>query len=253
MTQILLFIIGTCIGSFLNVLIDRLSTGRTIMKGRSYCENCKKTLKPYDLIPLVSYIFLLGKCRYCKAKIPLRIFFVELLVGIILPLLYLYGILNSLSLLSFIFLAIIVISFVGIFFADIIYGIIPDGLVVVSGIFTAFFLLSTNQQILFNFAAGIVTLLFFVLLFLATKGRGMGFGDVKLSFVLGFLVGFPNILIALYIAFLTGAAVSIILVIWRKVSFSKGTIPFGPFLIFSTLVVFFWGKDIFLPFILRFI
>lgn len=247
-----LFIIGVCIGSFLNVVIDRLSTGRSIVKGRSYCEHCKKTLSTLDLIPLISYLALLGKCRYCKTKIPSRIFLVELIAGIALPALYAYSMSQPISFVSFIFISVVVLSFIAIFFADVIYGIIPDALVIVSGIFTFFYLLSTNQHLLSNFLVGIASLMFFAFLFFVTRGRGMGLGDVKLSFVLGFLLGFPNILVALYLAFLTGASCSIILVIWKKVSFSKGTIPFGPFLIFSALVAFFIGKEVVVPLFLKF-
>lgn len=253
MIYLFLFILGACIGSFLNVVIDRLSTGRSIVAGRSYCEHCKKILSPIDLIPLVSFLMLKGRCRYCNAKIPARFFFIELLIGVTLPILFFYSQIHLLPISVFIFLAVIILSFLAIFFADVIYGIIPDALVVISGVFTLLYLYFTSQPVITNFLIGVGALFFFLFLFLATKGRGMGFGDVKLSFVLGFLLGFPNILVALYLAFLTGAGVSIILVIWKKVSFSKGTIPFGPFLIFTTLLAFFLGKSFIVPFILRFL
>lgn len=250
---VLLFLIGIALGSFLNVLIDRLSTGRSFVKGRSYCEHCKKTLRALDLIPLFSYLLLGGKCRFCKKRIPFRLFVVELLIGLTLPALYLFSETMSLPLVSFISLFILVYTFVGIFFADIEYGIIPDLLVIASGIATLFYLYFTGQNILIHALIGIASLSFFLFLFIITKGRGMGFGDVKLAFILGFLLGFPNILVALYMAFLTGASVSIILVIWRKVSFSKGTIPFGPFLVLSALCAFFMGKDMILPLVLQFL
>lgn len=251
--SIALFIIGGALGSFLNVLIDRLSTGRSFVKGRSYCENCKKTLKPFDLIPLLSYLLLKGRCRYCMKSIPLRLFVVEFIVAVTLPALYFFSVDNSLSILAFISLFIIMFAFIGIFFADIVYGIIPDMLVILSSIAAVIYLYSTNQHLLVNFGIGVASLSFFLFLFVLTKGRGMGFGDVKLSFVLGFFLGFPNIIVALYLAFLTGASVSIILVIWRKVSFSKGTIPFGPFLVLSAICAFFIGKETIIPLFLRFL
>jgi len=146
---------------------------------------------------------------------------------------------------AFIALCIIVLAFMGIIVADIVYGIIPDLLVLTSMVASFLYLYFTNQMLTSHILTGLFTLLFFVFLFLITKGRGMGLGDVKLSFVLGLFLGFPNIIIALYLAFLTGALVSIILVIWRKVSFSKGTIPFGPFLVLSTLLAFFIGEKAF--------
>lgn len=241
---IILFLFGAAIGSFLNVLIDRLSTGRDFVKGRSYCEHCKKTLKAMDLIPLFSFLALKGKCRYCHVKIPVRIFLVELFVAGLLPSIYLYSFNSSLNIISILFLVIILICFLGIFVADFVYGIIPDGFVLVSLIASLFFVILGSGDFSGHFIAGFGSLIFFLSLFLVTKGKGMGFGDVKLSFVLGFLLGFPNIIIALYIAFLTGAAVSIILVVWRKMRFFGGTIPFGPFLIGSTIAAFFFGDMI---------
>lgn len=243
--SVLLFVIGSTFGSFLNVLIDRLSTGRPIAKGRSYCESCKKTLKPQDLVPVLSYILLRGKCRYCHAQIPIRILLVEVLSGLSLLFVYWYLLTNaSLGLLSFVGVSLVVLSFIGILFADIEYGIIPDKLVISSlvGALLYVFAMQVNwgNHILSGLGAGI----FFLLLFTITRGRGMGFGDVKIAFVLGLLLGFPHIIVALYMAFLTGAVVSIILVIWRKLRFFGTTIPFGPFLVVSTLAALFYGNEI---------
>ena len=93
-----------------------------------------------------------------------------------------------------------------------------------------------------HFLSGIVLMLLFLILFLSTKGRGMGFGDVKLSFALGIFLGFPKIIVSTYMAFLTGAFVSVILIMWGKKRLKKDTIPFGPFLIFSALVSYFIGE-----------
>jgi leader peptidase (prepilin peptidase)/N-methyltransferase len=241
---LIIFIFGAIVGSFLNVVIDRLSTGRSIVYGRSYCEGCKKTLKPYDLLPIVSYLVLRGKCRYCKAKIPIRILIVETLSAITFGLIYLSVLGLTLSFLPAVFLGAIFLCFIGIFFADLEYGIIPDFLVIVSTFSSLFYLLFSNQLVIPHFIAGIATLAFFLLLYVITRGRGMGLGDVKLSFVLGFFLGFPSIIVALYLAFLTGAGVSIILVVWKKIRFLGGTIPFGPFLVGSAVVAYFFGTII---------
>src|SRR3989344_5965745 len=87
--------------------------------------------------------------------------------------------------------------------------------------------------------------LFFLALFLITKGRGMGFGDVKFAFLMGLVLGFPGIIVALYIAFLTGALVGCILIIWRRKKMFGTSIPFGPFLVLGTFVSIFWGESIF--------
>lgn len=247
MAFVLAFIIGATFGSFLNVVIDRLSTGRSIVFGRSYCENCKKTLSFLDLIPIISFVLLGGKCRYCHKKIPFRLLLVETVCGLTLSFLLWEALLGFITFASLILLAIILFSFIGIFFADIEYGIIPDWLVI-TGSISSFFLILVEKQSIFQHvlsAGGAV--LFFFLLFAVTKGKGMGFGDVKLSFLLGLFLGFPQIVIALYMAFLTGASLSIILVIWRKVRFFGGTIPFGPFMVLSAVVAYFWGDMIVAP------
>ena len=241
---VLFLALGGVLGSFLNVLIDRLSTGRSFVKGRSYCEHCKKTLRTVDLIPVLSYILLKGRCRHCKKGIPFRIFFVELFSAFLFLSLYFYSSGNAISIAMVPFLFLILWSYIGIFFADFEYGIIPDLLVGITVLATLPYLIIASQPLLNHLLAGLGSFVFFLLLHLATKGRGMGLGDVKLAFSMGFFLGFPLIVVSLYVAFLTGAAVAIILVIWRKLHFFGGTIPFGPFLIFSIYIAFFSGNQI---------
>lgn len=242
---IIVFLTGICLGSFLNVVIDRFATNRSIVRGRSYCESCKKTLETRDLIPLLSYILLKGRCRYCGKKIPFRIFLVEFLTGFIsLGFLFLYGTAN----LPFIIIIyLITLLFIAIFFIDLEYGIIPDKLTILLTILAVILVFSTGQNLFNHFVSAVSSLLFFIGLYIATKGRGMGMGDVKISFSLGMLLGYPLIVYGLYLAFLTGAVVSIILVLWKKKSFRKGTVPFGPFLTASTLFTLFFGEQIILP------
>ncbi len=253
MELLLAFIIGSVLGSFLNVVIDRLSTGRGIVGGRSYCEHCKKTLSPIDLIPIFSYLFLGGKCRFCKKNIPKRLILVESLTGVTFALVIGFFMTQAITFLAAIFLALILWCFIGIFFADVEYGIIPDLLVILSTVGSIAYLYEKHISLTNHLYAGLASLLFFLVLFTITKGRGMGFGDVKFSFVLGFLLGFPSVIVALYIAFLTGALVSIILVIWRKLHFFGSTIPFGPFLVVSVIISLFWGEKILQIFISHFL
>lgn len=238
------FAIGAVLGSFLNVLIDRLSTGRSFTTGRSYCEHCKKTLKTADLVPIFSYLLLLGRCRYCKKNIPFRIFFVELFCGLLFPFVYLYGLESALSLSAVPFLFLALWAYIGIFFADFEYGIIPDLLVGISILVIIPFLYIVGLPFANHFVSACGAFVFFLVLHLVTKGKGMGLGDVKLAFSLGLLLGFPLIVVALYVAFLTGAAIAIILVIWRKLRFFGGTVPFGPFLIFAAYFALFLGNQI---------
>lgn len=241
-----LFIAGCAFGSFLNVVIDRLSTRRSIFTGRSYCENCKKKIKDYDLIPVVSFLFLHGRCRFCKHKIPQRILFVEILTGIVFALTYLAASFFRLSYPELIYILIVSLPFIAIFFADLDYGIIPDQLSVFIVLCTLPYLVFFSPQMLLgNLVSAFVSFLLFLFLYVVTRGRGMGFGDVKLAFVIGLFLGFPKIIAGIYLAFLTGAILGIILIILGKKKLKKDTIPFGPFLAFSALISYFFGKFMF--------
>lgn len=270
MLIILLFILGICIGSFLNVLIDRLPNDENPLTGRSYCDKCKKTLKWYDLIPVISFILLRGKCRKCHSPISHFYPLVELISGILFVLVFInlnfgnylgFGILNLEFIINYFYYLFIVCSLIVIFFADIKYGIIPDSIVYPAILVSIMYkVLSIMYPLTFNFPilrqgfegqaifnsllSGIGAFLFFLFLFLITRGKGMGLGDVKLALLLGIFLGFPHIITALYIAFLTGAAIGLILIICRKKKLSGGTIPFGPFLVFGALVSLFFGSQI---------
>lgn len=242
-----IFFFGVCIGSFLNVVIDRFATNRSIIKGRSYCEFCKKTLEAKDLIPILSYIWLKGRCRFCKKRIPVRLLIVELMVGVLAV--SLFNLFGATSPLLFAVIFISSLIFMAIFFVDLQYGIIPDRLSIILTILSIIYVLVSDVDILRHIYAGIGSLIFFIGLFLVTRGKGMGLGDVKISFSLGMFLGFPFVVYGLYLAFLTGAIVSIILVLWNKKKFRGGTIPFGPFLTASTLFTLLFGEKIIEPII----
>ncbi|MCL5434892.1 MAG: A24 family peptidase, partial [Patescibacteria group bacterium] len=132
------------------------------------------------------------------------------------------------------------------FFSDLKYGIIPDKIVFPATIISlTYAFIIYHLSFIIYLASGIGSFIFFLLLFLATRGKGMGFGDVKLSFLLGLVLGFPKIILALYLAFLTGAISGIILILWRKKRSLKETIPFGPFLTIGALIALFWGEFIY--------
>lgn len=251
MLLVFMSMLGASIGSFVNVLADRLPRGENIFISRSHCENCQKKLTLLELIPVVSYVFLLGRCKKCKAKIPLRLFIVEVLAGILFLVLTLFYTSLLISLPFFTFLLVVTPAMLAIFFSDLEYGIIPDELVTAIIVPTVVYLGLFKLELIINhIISGIGAFLLFLSLFLATKGKGMGFGDVKLALVLGFLLGFPSIIVGLYGAFLTGALVSIILVLWRKKKLRGGTVPFGPFLIASSYAAIFLG-DAAINFFLR--
>lgn len=245
LAYLFIFILGACLGSFICVLVDRIPRSEQILKGRSYCEHCKHVLGPFDLIPIVSFVIFGGKCRYCHAKIPSHLVIVELTSAILLTLLYFFTITNGLSFVQFILLAIILLSLIGIFYTDVFSGIIPDEFIVSIALSTLAYLYFFKINDLFaHFAVGIATLLFFLILFLITKARGMGFGDVKFAFALGFFLGFPKIVICLYFAFLTATAVSLILIVLGKKKLKGGTISFGPFLVLGSVFAFLFTNQV---------
>lgn len=254
------FILGLFIGSFLNVLADRLSNGEAVVKGRSHCDKCKKTLKWYDLIPLLSFISLKGKCRYCHTRLSLYYPVVELTAGAFFAITLLFVsnnfqflILNFYSIFNFKFLftlfyyLFIVSSLIVVFFADLKYGIIPDKIIFPAILVSFSYLIINNSSLILNhFLSAVGAFLFLYILMIGAKvilkKEGMGFGDVKFAFLMGLVLGFPNIIVSFYVAFLTGAIAGCILIIWRKKRIFGTSIPFGPFLVIGTLAAIFWGE-----------
>lgn len=240
---VFLFIVGVCIGSFLNVLIDRLPQERSI-GGRSYCEHCRHKLLWYDLVPLISFLLLKGKCRYCKYKIPSVIPVIEVITGVLFISSWFF--VQSPSLFSKILYLGLISCVIVIFFADVKYQIIPDSIQVAFFVFICAIFLMQGFPIQFfinQFLAGIMVMSPILLIFLITKANGMGFGDVKLAFNIGFFLGIVAGLMALYVAFVVGAIFGIFLMIMKKKKL-KSTIAFGPFLIIGIVVMFFWQNNI---------
>jgi leader peptidase (prepilin peptidase)/N-methyltransferase len=262
LSLILFFIFGLFFGSFFGVLVDRLPRGETVIKGHSHCEFCKKTLKWYDLIPVFSFLSTGGKCRYCHKSLSLYYPIIEILTGIMFSLTYIFVISNfkflipnqipNLNfLITIAYYLFIMSAFIAIFFTDLKSGIIPDKILLPAVIITLLYQLIFNpSSLVINVVCGIAAFLFFILISVVfkvlTKKDSMGGGDIKLAFLLGLFLGFPNIIISLYVAFLTGALVGIILIIWRKKSFQKATLPFGPFLILGAIISLYLGNAIYL-------
>jgi len=242
MIYIFLFILGTAIGSFLNVLIDRLPNGQSI-GGRSHCDHCKKQLSVLDLIPILSFFLLKGKCRYCKKRLTFVYLLVELITGVAFIYSWLY--INQDILEKIAFMGILSCLIV-IFFADAKYRIIPDSIQIGLFLFSLIFvsIKGLHPELFLNLVkASFITMLPILFLFMITHGKGMGFGDVKLSFTMGLLLGIPLGLLAIYIGFIIGAVIGLILMVLGKKGL-KSKIAFGPFLVAGTATTLFWGKII---------
>jgi len=250
MEYLVLFLFGLAIGSFLNVVIYRLRFGDSPMKGRSYCDHCKAKIIWFDNIPLLSFLLLGGKCRKCKKKIPVDYPLVEFLVG--LQFVWVYWLLKvnfsffgswegfySLALL--IYWLLLFSGSLAIVVYDLKYMIIPDEVLwPLMGLSFLRLFISHQWQVLWT-AAG--STLFIFLIWLITKGKGMGFGDVKLAFLMGLVLGWPMIVVAYFLAFLTGAIAGVILILVNKKKF-KDKIAFGPFLILGMIIAKLWGWSI---------
>lgn len=222
---------GLAIGSFLNVLIDRLPRGKNVITGRSVCDYCKKTLRWFELIPLLSWVLQSGRCRRCHKKLSVQYPLIELVTGV--------GFVLLAPSYWLIFCALLVI-----FVADLKYQIIPDSMVVLGiiGVLMQGPAFDARQgPALWLSGAGASG--FFFLLWLVTRGRAMGLGDVKFVFLMGLLLGFPGVIVATYLAFLTGAGVGVILIL-RGIKGLKSKIAFGPFLILGTCITLVWGPQI---------
>jgi prepilin signal peptidase PulO-like enzyme (type II secretory pathway) len=256
---VFIFLLGTIIGSFLNVVIFRFNTGKTIVKGRSICMTCSRTLRWYELIPVFSYLFQLGKCRRCAEKISHQYPLVELSTGIIFVLIA-YHFLPALSfspvsylfLLTFfvfLFSLLIVISVY-----DLRHKIIPDKLVYAFS-FVAFLSIFVNHfgvghlfilPSISYIIAGPLLALPFALIWLISKGKWMGLGDAKLMLGLGWMLGPSLGLATIILAFWIGAVISLLIMFFSRQKMTMKTeIPFAPFLIISALIVFLFSLDIF--------
>lgn len=241
---------GLVVGSFLNVVIYRLkidsSTGKAFLdlSGRSKCPNCKKELTFFELIPLISYLALSGKCSGCQKPISPQYPIVELLSGLILAgTVYFFGFSNIYTY----FVAVILLILVAIAFYDLKKMIIPDillyplyALILIYDIIKIAKGDADIAQLFFGLLLGGGLFLIFVLV---SHERWMGWGDVKLGFALGLFLGFRDIIVGHMVAFIVGAIVSVIL-IWLKNKKIKDEIPFGPYLVLGAIIAVFFGKRI---------
>ena len=234
---------GVALGSFLGVVIDRQAIGNrqqaTNIGGRSRCSSCGHQLSWWENIPLVSFILLRGKCRSCYSPIPYWLPLIEIAgaaAGAAIVTMRPMSLMNLMSLIA------IAAALIWIFFSDLVYGLIPDWAVILGGVGAIIWQIgqiSLIWQILIALAAAA----FFWFLAAATRGRGMGTGDITLAFFLGLWLGWPKIAVAVWLAFLIGAIVGLGLILLGRKKFGQ-TLPFGPFLITGAIVAYFYGGKV---------
>ncbi len=239
------FIFGSCVGSFLNVVVDRMVRGESIL-GWSYCDHCATTLSALDLVPIISFIGLGARCRRCGKKISWQYPIVETITAILFTLaLYVLtaGNLLSIPLLTYWYFLIAIAIIVAV--VDFKYSLIPTTFVFFASLVALFYSFFSYYPALFvehvtsAFGASILFLVIVVL----TKGRGMGSGDIVLGFLMGMVLGLRGTFLALFVAFFSGAVIALLLVALGKKKFGQ-TVPFAPFLVFGLIVGLFWTNEI---------
>lgn len=245
MIIILFFILGLIFGSFINCLVYRLKEEKTIM-GRSFCPKCEHKLGFWDLIPLFSFIFLKRKCRYCQKKIAMQYFLAELITGLIFVFIYWFYFLSKFASFNFLalgFYLIISVFLLILFIYDFKYYLIPDIIVWPAIVIALGFNLLLGQGIGNLLLAGLIGLVFFGFQYFISKGKWIGEGDILLGILVGFIVGWPQILLTLFISYILGSVIGIILILFKKKNWSS-KIPFGPFLVLGTWISIFCGDYI---------
>lgn len=232
------FVFGLIFGSFLNVVIYRLKNGRNVIFGRSFCPECKTQLQWHDLIPILSFVWLRGHCRYCRKKISYQYPVVEILSGFIwVGVFYKFGV--SLPNIYYLF---ILSLFLVIAVYDFKWKIIPDKIV-----YPAIAIALVYNFNISSLITATATFSFFFLIFYFSNGRAMGLGDAKLAVLIALFLSPLATFIAFDLAFIIGAIFGIILIGFGKKTF-KSQIAFGPFLVIGATISFFMS-DLILKFI----
>lgn len=242
----LVFILGLCVGSFVLCALMRLHDKNSFIQGRSECNVCRKNLRWFELIPIVSFIFLRGRCRYCKAVIPWYYLVAELGMGV----LYVWGFwfynLYNTSTIQFgrdlFFITILVV----IFTYDTLYKLVIPGIIgvgILGGFIFNYLILAplslftaTNLAIAVVVGGG-----FFLIQYLISKGRWIGGGDVYIGMLMGVWLGWPLVLVAMFISYIIGASIGVVLIAFKKKQL-QSEIALGSFLTVGTLITLYFGE-----------
>lgn len=236
------FLIGTFFGSFYHVVGYRMTKGESIAYPASHCPNCNHVLKPYELIPVFSFLLQRGKCTQCKCRISWCYPLAEVMCGLLFLLAYLALGLTWQLLIGLTFISMLII----IFFSDIYYMIIEDKVLVFFGILliVEMYFINGFTSLLNALLGGLIGFIIMLLLKLfgdfLFKKESMGGGDVKLMFIIGMMIGYKMIPIDIFLASLIALPVSIVILALKK----DHAIPFGPFLSLAAIIIYLTKIDI---------
>jgi leader peptidase (prepilin peptidase)/N-methyltransferase len=244
---------GAVIGSFLNVLCDRLPQEQSVVFPPSRCPGCSRRLTALDMVPILSWLVLRGRCRTCGEQIPSRVFWVELVTATAFAGLYLnfgFGLTLWVALLYAAFT--IVIFVIDMEHQLILNNILLPAMAVALGVSLLHSRIDLAPTLLNAVIGAAVGFGIFLLVYIVSRG-GMGEGDVKLGALAGLMTGWPNIIAAVILSWIAGGLVAIGLLVLRRKG-RREAIAFGPFLALSAFVIFLWGDslidwylDVFMP------
>jgi len=242
---IFIILLGLIFGSFIAAWVSRAHHEVSMWAGRSHCVSCQYTLQAVDLIPVASFLLLKGKCRRCETPISKHYILTEVFTGLVFLMVALFFGVNFFVVTPiFVFTLLASLFLVAILVSDLLYQEIPFDMTVLPSIML--FILSVGlglspwqDMVLGAIIAGG----FFLLQYLISKGKWIGFGDVSLGLLMGVILGWQGTLLALFLAYVGGAIISILLLLYKKVD-KKTPIPFGVFLSLATFVAMLWGEQI---------
>jgi len=241
---VMAFIFGACIGSFLNVCISRIPASESIIRPPSRCPACLYPIRFYDNIPVLSYLWLHGKCRHCGQSIPLRYPLVEILTGVMAALVIVYFGLTLNALIYFALICALII----IIYIDLDHQIIPD-IISLPGILIGFLAsFPLDPLTCLDSIYGILLgggLLFMIACgyYLITRKEGMGGGDIKLLAMIGAFLGWQGVFFTIFVASVTGTLVGCLLMLFARKDL-KFALPFGPFLSIGAIAYLFLGPQL---------
>ena len=243
MTAVLIFILGLICGSFLNAVIFRLKAGEQFIKGRSKCPACARPLGFWDLIPIFSFVFLKAKCRYCRQAISWQYPAVELFTGLVFLagyFKYLAG--GGLSQWPQLAVFLVLACFLTVILVyDLRYYLILDKVSLPALAAALLFNFLLGKSVLNMLFAAAVVAGFFLLQFIVSKGKWIGGGDIRLGLVMGAMLGWPLVLVALFLAYIIGAIIGLWLIVLKKKAWGS-QLPFGTFLAATTWLSLWWGE-----------
>ncbi len=243
---LIFFVLGAIFGSFINCLVYRLKIKKTLL-GRSYCPCCKHTLNWLDLFPVFSYIFLRGKCRYCKKKIAFQYCFMEIFTGSVFAFGYyfyfIYSVVTSKTPQEFAFYLTISLFLIIIGLYDFKYTLVADEFIFPAIIFAFIYNVFLGNNVFMLLLGGFAGFSFFAIQYFGSRGKWIGGGDMFIGIFMGFVLSWPNVLIAIFISYIIGGIISMPLLI-LKLKKPMSQIPLGPFLVIGTFITMLMGDKI---------